>query len=183
MSDAAERFWCTAPRAVAPHPERAETTDSAVNRFLLGLFSRLRKPFGRDLHRAEKFVEHVDAEQGWADELSDAELLAVDIDLNAQGLEVWLVRREKRAGRKGRAPAQGADRCESLHAAAAGDHHLGLAQVDVLAALEVFMTGVREVRDAVGVSVTTVSRGSRGLKYGVGGFRIALDRLAERTAS
>lgn len=41
----------------------------------------------------------------------------------------------------------------------------------------------RDVRDAVGVSVTTVSRGSRGLKYGVGGFRIALDRLAERPAS
>jgi len=39
----------------------------------------------------------------------------------------------------------------------------------------------RDVRDAVGVSVTTVSRGSRGLKYGVGGFRVALDRLAERT--
>ena len=38
----------------------------------------------------------------------------------------------------------------------------------------------REVRDAVGVSVTTVSRGNRGLKYGVGGFRIALDRLVER---
>ena len=39
----------------------------------------------------------------------------------------------------------------------------------------------RDVRDALGVSVTTVSRGSRGLKYGVGGFRLALDRLAERT--
>ena len=41
----------------------------------------------------------------------------------------------------------------------------------------------REVRDGLGVSVTTVSRGSRGLKYGVGGFRIALDRLAERMRS
>ena len=38
----------------------------------------------------------------------------------------------------------------------------------------------REVRDALGVSVTTVSRGSRGLQYGVGGFRIALDRRSER---
>lgn len=41
----------------------------------------------------------------------------------------------------------------------------------------------REVRDEIGVSVTTVSRGSRGLKYGVGGFRVALDRLAERGGS
>lgn len=38
----------------------------------------------------------------------------------------------------------------------------------------------RDVRDALGVSVTTVSRGSRALKYGVGGFRLALDRLSAR---
>jgi TrpR-related protein YerC/YecD len=41
----------------------------------------------------------------------------------------------------------------------------------------------RRVRDELGVSVTTVSRGSRGLQYGVGGFRIALDRLARRRRS
>ena len=37
----------------------------------------------------------------------------------------------------------------------------------------------RQVRDRLGVSVTTVNRGNRQLKYGAGGFRIALDRAAE----
>jgi preprotein translocase subunit SecA len=60
---------------VAPHPERAETTDGAFNRFLLGMLSRLRKPFGRDLRNARAFVGQVDAEQSWADGLSDADLL------------------------------------------------------------------------------------------------------------
>jgi preprotein translocase subunit SecA len=75
VSDAAQRFWCSAPRALAPHPERAETSDSAFNRVLLGLLARLRKPFGRELHRAGEFVGTVDAEQPWADGLSDEELL------------------------------------------------------------------------------------------------------------
>ncbi len=35
----------------------------------------------------------------------------------------------------------------------------------------------RAVRDAVGVSITTVSRGSRQLKYGSGGFNLAFDQL------
>jgi preprotein translocase subunit SecA len=75
VSDAAERFWCSEPRAIAPHPERAESNDTAVNRVLLGLLARLRKPFGRDLKRAGEFVALVDAEQPWAEGLSDAELL------------------------------------------------------------------------------------------------------------
>ncbi len=37
----------------------------------------------------------------------------------------------------------------------------------------------RSIRDAVGASVSTVSRGSRQLKYGSGGFAMAFDRLAE----
>jgi Trp operon repressor len=37
----------------------------------------------------------------------------------------------------------------------------------------------RQVRDRLGVSVTTVNRGNRQLKYGTGGFRAALDLLAE----
>lgn len=36
----------------------------------------------------------------------------------------------------------------------------------------------RAVRDAVGVSVSTVSRGSRQLKYGHEGFALAFDTLA-----
>lgn len=35
----------------------------------------------------------------------------------------------------------------------------------------------RAVRDAVGVSVTTVSRGNRQLQYGSGGFELAFDQL------
>ena len=35
----------------------------------------------------------------------------------------------------------------------------------------------RKVRDEVGVSITTVSRGSRQLKYGTGGFAHALSLL------
>lgn len=37
----------------------------------------------------------------------------------------------------------------------------------------------RAVRDEVGVSITTVSRGSRQLKYGGGGFALAFDALVE----
>jgi len=37
----------------------------------------------------------------------------------------------------------------------------------------------RRVRDRVGVSVATVSRGSRQLQYGSGGFQLAFDKLAE----
>ncbi len=37
----------------------------------------------------------------------------------------------------------------------------------------------REVRDAVGVSISTVSRGARQLRYGHGGFELAFDTLAE----
>ncbi len=37
----------------------------------------------------------------------------------------------------------------------------------------------RAVRDAVGVSISTVSRGSRQLQYGHGGFDLAFDTLAE----
>ena len=37
----------------------------------------------------------------------------------------------------------------------------------------------RRVRDRVGVSVATVSRGSRQLQYGSGGFQLAFDTLAE----
>ena len=36
----------------------------------------------------------------------------------------------------------------------------------------------RRVRDRVGVSVATVSRGSRQLQYGSGGFQLAFDTLA-----
>ena len=36
----------------------------------------------------------------------------------------------------------------------------------------------RTIRDALGVSVTTVSRGSKQLKYGEGGFALAFDALA-----
>ncbi|MCB9672142.1 MAG: hypothetical protein H6734_21890 [Alphaproteobacteria bacterium] len=36
----------------------------------------------------------------------------------------------------------------------------------------------RAVRDEVGCSVTTVSRGARQLRYGEGGFDLAFDRLA-----
>lgn len=35
----------------------------------------------------------------------------------------------------------------------------------------------RAVRDAVGCSVTTVTRGARQLRYGTGGFRAAFDTL------
>ncbi len=37
----------------------------------------------------------------------------------------------------------------------------------------------RTVRDALGVSITTVSRGSRQLRYGQGGLACAFDVLAE----
>ena len=37
----------------------------------------------------------------------------------------------------------------------------------------------RAVRNAVGVSVTTVSRGSKQLRYGFGGFDVAFAELAE----
>ena len=37
----------------------------------------------------------------------------------------------------------------------------------------------RAIRDEIGVSVTTISRGNRQLKYGSGGFRDALDLLAK----
>ena len=40
----------------------------------------------------------------------------------------------------------------------------------------------RSVRDELGVSVTTVSRGSRQLKYGEGGFELALNLLEGRVA-
>ncbi len=36
----------------------------------------------------------------------------------------------------------------------------------------------RAIRDDIGSSVTTVSRGNRQLRYGYGGFRAMLDRLA-----
>ncbi len=36
----------------------------------------------------------------------------------------------------------------------------------------------RTIRDALGVSITTVSRGNRQLKYGDGGFEIAFNKLA-----
>lgn len=35
----------------------------------------------------------------------------------------------------------------------------------------------RAIRDEIGASVTTISRGSRQIKYGQGGFRLALDLL------
>lgn len=37
----------------------------------------------------------------------------------------------------------------------------------------------RAVRDVVGCSVTTVSRGNRQLRYGDGGFDLAFDKLVE----
>lgn len=37
----------------------------------------------------------------------------------------------------------------------------------------------RKVSEALGVSITTVSRGSRSLKYGLGGFRRAFDSLGK----
>lgn len=36
----------------------------------------------------------------------------------------------------------------------------------------------REVRDSLGCSITTVSRGSKQLKYGDGGLALAFDRLS-----
>lgn len=38
----------------------------------------------------------------------------------------------------------------------------------------------RTIRDELGVSVTTISRGNRQLQYGTGGFREALDMIATR---
>lgn len=38
----------------------------------------------------------------------------------------------------------------------------------------------REVRDALSVSVTTVTRGNKQLKQGSGGFALALARLADQ---
>ena len=37
----------------------------------------------------------------------------------------------------------------------------------------------REVRDSVGVSISTVSRGARQLQYGHGGFELAFETLRE----
>ena len=70
-----ERFWCAHQRAIAPHPERAEASESALDRALLNGVARLRKPFSRDRQRAAEFVKQVDAEQDRANALSDAELL------------------------------------------------------------------------------------------------------------
>lgn len=41
----------------------------------------------------------------------------------------------------------------------------------------------RAIRDEVGASVTTVSRGNRQLKYGHGGFRVLLDALSTDPAA
>jgi TrpR family trp operon transcriptional repressor len=40
----------------------------------------------------------------------------------------------------------------------------------------------RTIRDEIGVSVTTISRGNRQLKYGSGGFRDAIALLKRRDA-
>lgn len=37
----------------------------------------------------------------------------------------------------------------------------------------------RAIRDDIGASVTTISRGNRQMKYGLGGFRLALDVAKE----
>lgn len=37
--------------------------------------------------------------------------------------------------------------------------------------------GYQEIRDQVSVSTTTISRVSRALRYGAGGYRLALERL------
>lgn len=37
----------------------------------------------------------------------------------------------------------------------------------------------REVRDELGIAIATVTRGARQLKYGTGGFKMALNRITK----
>jgi len=74
-----------------------------------------------------------------------------------------------------------------------GEEHLRLLLLDLLTPAEIKALGERwhiicrlaagdsqrAVRDALGVSISTVSRGSRQLRYGHGGFALAFDAMAE----
>ena len=61
-------------RACAPYAERADARDSAFDRRLLGLASRLKRPFGNTLRRSAALLGMIDAVQPEIDGLSTSAL-------------------------------------------------------------------------------------------------------------
>jgi preprotein translocase subunit SecA len=84
-------------RATAPYAERADARDSAFDRQLLALASRLRRPFGRTLRQSEALVKSVESAQGGIDQLSSNGLSEAADELRApllrRGFEPELVAR------------------------------------------------------------------------------------------
>jgi len=87
MSESAELFWRTLPRAAAPYAQRADARDTRLERALLAAGARLARPFRGGRRRAARVADGVEREQAWADALPDARLLA-----EAQALRPLLLR-------------------------------------------------------------------------------------------
>jgi preprotein translocase subunit SecA len=81
VSDASALFWRTTARAVAPHAERAEEKEGKVDRWLLKLGARLKKPLSGALKEAQFVADLTEQGQAAADELGDEELLAAALEM------------------------------------------------------------------------------------------------------
>jgi preprotein translocase subunit SecA len=81
-------FWRNAERAAGPYGEVADKLPGKLDRFLLGMLARLRRPLALDLRQAKKFAGLVETLQPGFDALNEAEL-----KLAAQDLRTTLLRK------------------------------------------------------------------------------------------
>jgi preprotein translocase subunit SecA len=85
MSERAELFWLSAPRAAAAYAERADAPETTVDRRLLELAARVRNPLGKSaLRRAAQVAEMAEREQSGVDGLTDPRLRAAADELRPQ---------------------------------------------------------------------------------------------------
>jgi len=88
VSDGEALFWRTAERAPGPYGEVADKLPGKLDRFLLGMAARVRRPLALDLRQAKKFANLVEAQQPAFDALSETDLM-----LTAQNMRVSLLRK------------------------------------------------------------------------------------------
>jgi preprotein translocase subunit SecA len=87
MSDAAELFWRSVPRAAAPYAERADEDDTRFDRTLLTAGAWLKRPLPRGILRARKVAAMAQAEQPESDRLGSVAFAARTNELRAAFLK------------------------------------------------------------------------------------------------
>jgi preprotein translocase subunit SecA len=83
MSERAELFWRALPRATAAYAQRADERETSIDRALLAIGARLKRPLGRGLRRASEVAAIAEQEEAHVKNMSEPKLRAAADELRA----------------------------------------------------------------------------------------------------